>query len=119
MSWVSDYIAREATRAVAEGISSGRYDHEITGAIVRAIRSAPDSGLNRLGFVSKMAVHLMDRCDRPKISFSCAKAGASNALRDFLAGEKIAFGEPGYDWSGAGARLLAQELVIEHWEPTP
>lgn len=35
---------------------------------------------------------------------------------DFLNGEKIEFGDKGYDWSPSGAKELAWEYSIHYWD---
>lgn|GEM_PF-5191416 len=39
-----------------------------------------------------------------------AAAEAQRVLRDFLKGERIAFGDAQYDWTRTGARDLAREM---------
>ena len=44
---------------------------------------------------------------------------AREVFRDFLADERIAFGDPGYDWTYDGAVIVAREYATDHWETTP
>jgi len=102
----------------SEAISSGAFDEQIEGIIIQTARSGPDTGLTEIGFIIQMALRLMDR-SQPTISFTRSKQIASGAYRDFLTSEKIEFGDAGYDWSGGGARTLADEFEADYWEPTP
>lgn len=49
------------------------------------------------------------------LSIKSARFFAVECVSEFLAGEGIAFGAPGYDWTAKGARDLA-EAEFKHWE---
>lgn len=126
MSWLgrlwADRIGRSAgatvVKVAAEAIEQGVFDDAIQGIIVDTLRQR-DTGLSRVGFIMKIAVELVDR-STPPLPFVQARDIAYEVYAQFRHdNEMVKFGHPDWDWSGAGARTLAQEYEIDHWEPIP
>jgi len=104
-----------AVNAVAKLIRRGAFNDQICAIIADTSRNGPDDGLTRIGFVSKMTVHIMDS-SRPPISLMAAKSLAWQAYDEFRRDNNVKFGDAGWDWSGRGAREIAQEYVINYFE---
>lgn len=99
----------------SEALRSGAFNDALEAEIVKFVCEGSDQGLTEVGFILKMAVHLMSRSNG-SVGFDLAKRLASSAYREFLKSEKIIFGDPGYDWSGSSAREIADEFEADHWE---
>lgn len=95
------------TREVRDSICRARV-REIAG---EAIRTDP-----RYSFVRAMQRRLVQQS---RMSPSIAWNIAARNLREFLADEGVAFGDPRYDWSDAGARTLIEEREISYWDHRP
>lgn len=99
----------------SEALRSGAFNDALEAEIIKFVREGSDHGLTEIGFILKMAVHLMSRSNG-SVNFDTAKRLASSAYREFLKSEEISFGDPEYDWSGASAREMADEFEADHWE---
>lgn len=108
-------IAQTVVEAAEELVRAGAFDDSITDVVVTTIRSAPDEGLTETGFILKMTVEVMAK-SVPSLKFASAKKIAIRGYRDFLRENSVKFGDPGWDWSGAGAREIAHEYEIAYWE---
>lgn len=123
MKWLVKLFRREAEKSAVDiacdAVVTGAFDEAIAGLIVNTVRDARDNDLTHMGFLLKIAVELIDR-STPQLSFSVAREIAQEVWVQFRRdNEMVKFGDPGWDWSGAGARILAQEYEIDFWEPTP
>lgn len=118
MGELGEQIEKIVIDHAAELIRRGAFDDAITDVIVDAVRKGPDNGLTRTGFILKMAVEMIDY-STPPLSFQQAKARAVQAYHEHKRDCRIFFGEPGWDWSGVGARIVAHEYEIDLWERAP
>lgn len=113
---ISRFIGEDAVNAAANAITAGRFDRQIEAVIVETVRNGRDSGLSRTGFILKIAVELIDK-SIPPMSYHHACKMAREVYAEFRRGnDMVKFGDPGWDWSGDGARTLAREYEIDLWE---
>jgi len=112
---MSSLVAKAVEQAAADLVRSGAFDEAIFKIVADTVRRGRDAGLSETGFVMKMAVEIMD-LSRPTIPFRAARRMAGAAYSEFLRENKIQFGEPGWDWSGASARLVVHEYETDHWD---
>lgn len=115
-SALSNWIGRKAVEHTVNAMKGGEFDYAIERVVIQSIRTGPDDGLSRLGYILKMAIELMDR-SCPPISFQQAQRLANDAYHQFRRDNNVRFGDAGWDWTGRGARIVAQEYVIAYWEP--
>jgi hypothetical protein len=109
------YLSKAVEEAAADLVRSGALDDAIFGIVEDRVRSGPDDGLTETGFVLKMTVAMID-ASNPRLSFRKARKLAGRAYAEFLRDNKLTFGADGWDWSGVGARIVAGEYEIDHWE---
>lgn len=115
MSDLSKHIATMAEQSAIAAVRSGAFDEALEGIIIDTLRKR-DDGLSRIGFILKMAVEMIDKCSRP-MRLQEAKRLAKQAYASFRAeNDMVKFGDPAFDWSGASARLLANEYETDYWE---
>lgn len=118
MSWFDKWIGRVAISAAEDAIKSGVFDSQIERVIIDQVREGHgDRPLTRVGFILTMTVEMIDRSS-PPLTFKAAKALAYQAYEEFCANNGgVKFGDPGWDWSAAGAKTMAEEYSIQYWEP--
>ena len=104
MGWLDPLIKRTVEAAIEDVLP-----RHIEAAVDRAIETNP-----RFRFCKAMQMEML-RCD-PKMNPRDAWNTAVAALCNFLADEKIGFGDPRFDWSRYGADTLIHEYEIRHWE---
>ncbi len=115
---ISDRLGEIVIESAAAAIKAGAFDRQIEDMIISTARQR-DDGLSRIGFVTKIAIELMDKSN-PRLSFSRAKTIAADVYQTFRRDNgMVLFGDPAWDWSGVAARILANEYEIEHWEQAP
>jgi hypothetical protein len=116
-------IETMVTRSVDDYLASDKFADALRPAIERVvisiIRNSPDVGLTRVGFIMKIAVTLYDAART--MPWSWAVKQASDVYQEFRRdnqrdGKMPRFGDPDWDWSGAGARTLAHEYAIDYWD---
>lgn len=111
MGWLDRAIGRGVKKgveqAVAEFAKRGKLD-----AIVLEVLKQPRN--KWFWFVKAMQARVMevDKTLTGKRAWQIAAA----AYREYLKDEKIAFGDPRYDWSRSGARDVIQAYEIDHWD---
>lgn len=116
MSGLRKFIERAAVDIAANAIAAGEFDNAIEGIIVDTVRTGKDTNLSRVGFILKIAVELIDK-SKPPLAFKKARDMAHEVYNQFRRdNEMVKFGASGWDWSGVGARELANEYEITHWE---
>jgi hypothetical protein len=103
-------IKRSAEKAVDEFFQSEKFDALLRNGIDEVLRKNPV-----IRFIKSMQLEML-RVD-PGMDRKRAWDTARAALSEFVDSEKIAFGDPNYDWSRAGAITLIHEMEIDHWEP--
>ncbi len=104
-------------RAMKNMVESGEFDRLLEASVVKSVRTAPDTNLNRNGFLLKIAAELV-AYSKPPIDLWEAKKMARDLYEEFRRDNNgVKFGDPEFDWSGSSARVLAHEYQIEHWEP--
>lgn len=115
--WLFDSaIKRGVEKAVDDFLASDRLAKMIDEVILNAIREiANDRPLTFVGFINKIAITLFDAANG-SMTYDEAKKLAMQTYEDFTASERVKFGHPDYDWTGAGAQTLARELCIEYWD---
>lgn len=57
-------------------------------------------------------VRLMQTGMKPREAWDMARG----VVTEFLKDEKVAIGDPAYDWSPAGGATLVEEYEIDHWD---
>jgi hypothetical protein len=67
-----------------------------------------EGGLTRAQFIVKMILAYGRRY--PGIKAAQAMPMAARTYGEFIESEKIEFGDPRYDWTGAGAHTLVSEM---------
>lgn len=73
---------------------------------------SPNAPLTRLGFTWALRLCFRER----GCSYADASDLANDTLREFLADEKIRFGDTAYAWTRSGAAEVAEEYQFRHWE---
>ncbi len=86
---------------------------EFISILVKGFRGAITRD-RRFAFVKAMQQKLLSAC--PKMSPPTAWKMALNNLREYLAEEEIAFGDPRFDWTKQGAIDLITAREIEYWD---
>lgn len=106
-------------QAVEEAVNSGLKKAFAPGgagedALWRAFASAivSDRALTAVGFLWALAL-VFHRHGQTKAS---SMAYARSTLRQFLADERIKFGDPAFAWDRGAAEIVAREYEIDHWE---
>jgi hypothetical protein len=101
--------------AVTDCLKSDEFGSMLEKVVIEIIEEGRDDGLSSVGFGLKIAVELYRKAGN--ISWSEAKRMSVDIYRQFKKDSGIKkFGEPGWDWSGAGARTLAYEYEISYWD---
>jgi hypothetical protein len=68
--------------------------------------------MTRIQFIVAMAVHI---AERGGLSAAHAMPIAAQAYQAFEDDNRVAFGDPGFSWDGAAARVVATEYEIACW----
>lgn len=108
-SIVNDYFASDRFAAVmAEAIQP---------LILQNLRETPDNcRISEHAFILKIAVALYD-ASQCKMPWLWAKEQASDIYRQFRKDCPDAqFADKEYDWTGSGAKSLAEEYSIQYWD---
>lgn len=104
-------IEQGVQRAANDYLASPKFAAQVDGVIDRILADLAKEP--RFIFIKHMARRYLERS--PKLTTGQAWDHARDWLNDFLRGEKAEFGDPRYDWSREGARVLADE-DIQYWE---
>ena len=112
MSLFDFFVRRSADKAVRDYLRSAPFEQKLRGVVDDIIRNDP-----KIQFVKAMQLEML-RVD-PTMDYRKAWHVALVALKEWLDGEKIAFGDDRYDWSDDAAVELIREMEIDHWESAP
>lgn len=63
-------------------------------------------------FIAGGQLRLIEAGMAPKKAWALAR----KVCVEFVREEKIAFGDPGWDWSPTGGRTVVEECEIAHWD---
>lgn len=116
MSWFDRAIKRGADKGVSDYLASPRFkatvDKVFSEVIEKVIRENP-----KIAFLLAMNAHFRRVC--PTMTFRKAQNCAIETLREYLAEEKIKFGDPRYSWTADAAVTVARDYQTDHWEAVP
>lgn len=117
MGWFQSAVDSGVNKALADFCTPGGGLHQIVEETVWATMDREmlprTSPLTALGFVWALRL-----CFRKRgCSYIEASGLANDTLREFLADEKITYGDPAYAWTRHGAEEVAEEYQFRHWEP--
>ena len=117
MSWFRRMIGRVVRngveQAVTEFVDSPQFREMVEAADRESLSKLPmDRRLTSTGFIRCMALRFWEAGHRDWVA---CKQVASRCLREYLADEKINYGDRRYAWDRSGAVEVA-ESEIEHWE---
>lgn len=111
MRCLDQIIRASSEKAVKDFIASDK----MTGLLDGAIRSIlAEEKYAWFWFVKAMQAELQRVS--PKMTGHDSFYTARNAYLSFLKDDGIEFGDPRYDWSDDGARVLIHECEISYWE---
>lgn len=114
MGWLKRSVERAAKGAIDDFMASDRLGEIVEERmyVVFDEELRPDARLTELGWLwaLKLTFH-KHGCTRPE-----AHALAMSTAAQYLADEKIAFGDPDYSWTRSAAEDVAEEYEFRHWE---
>lgn len=113
---VASVLDQEIERTVAEtvpGLVANYFESDAFKAVIDDILAKSPA----YQFVCEIGRHFK-RVD-PTMSNRGTYELAVSTLREYLADEKISFGDPEYSWDRAGAIAIAQQWQTDHWEAQP